>query len=113
MYSSYPIQTGERQRRGSAGAPYGRSVALTRPRATVSRRRRVRRGAAARPHPREDTSCFAVQHAAAARNARIHETPIPQLPSYVARHSRPRPVSTFPVVAAVLVIVAIVLAVIA
>ena len=113
MNSGYPIRTGEYQRRGSVGALRGRPNGRASARATAARRRRVRASVQARPHPREDTSAFAVQHAAAARNAHAHETPIPQLPSYTARHSRGRSLTALPVVAAVLLIVAIVLAVVA
>lgn len=112
MYSGYP-RMGEFQRRGSAGVPYGRPDGRARTRATAARRRRVRASAQARPHPRQDTSAFAVQHAAAVRNSRLHETPIPQLPSYTERHARQRSLVALPVVAAVLLIVAIVLAVVA
>lgn len=111
MNSGYPIRTGECQRRGSAGASRGRSNDRASARASAARRRRVRASAQTRPHPREDTSAFAVQHAVAARNARVHETPIPQLPSYTAHHSRGRSLAALPVVAAALLIVAIVLAV--
>ena len=70
MNSGYPIRTGECQRRGSAGASRGRSNDRASARATAARRRRVRASTQTRPHPREDTSAFAVQHAAAAYTRR-------------------------------------------
>lgn len=113
MYSGFAIEMGEQhQRRGSTGASCKRSSACTKARAAVGRRR-VHRGARARPHPRQDTSAFAVQHAAAQRNARLRETPIPQLPSHAGRRRCPVPLAALFVVAAVLIIIAIVLAVVA
>ena len=114
VYSGFTIEMEECHRRGSAGAPDERpSAHVGTHRAASTRHWRHRRSARSRPHPRQDTSAFAVQHAAAERNAHLHQAPIPQLPSHVDRRSRAvSPIVVF-VAAVALIVIAIVLAVLA